>query len=165
MNCTHEIASRSCSDHDNARFTHWAARYVGTPYRPGGRAPGVGLDCWGLVWRYYRDILGVWMPDVPAVDHARLIQYGAEALAPWGFHWEEIRHPEEGCVVAMGFRDSPHHIGVWTDEPPGYVIHALIGHSVVAQTLAQVRRSGIRCVRFYRLAGAPRFPSAPVEEP
>lgn len=36
-------------------------RYVGVPYRHNGRDMN-GLDCLGLIWRFYRD-MGVYVPD------------------------------------------------------------------------------------------------------
>ena len=36
-------------------------RYVGIPYRHNGRDMD-GLDCLGLIWRFYRD-MGVYVPD------------------------------------------------------------------------------------------------------
>ena len=151
MSCTLAIGSRSYSD-SNARFSHWAARYVGIRYVPGGRAPEVGLDCWGLVLHYYRNIRRIPLQDIAFGQYIPILMENPNAVLPWNCRWERIEVPEEGCVVAMGYRDAPHHVGLWTAEPPGYIVHALVGLHVVAQTLVQVRRCGIRFLRYYRLA-------------
>lgn len=56
------------------------------PYKPHGRDYD-GLDCYGFVYLYYRDVLGVRLPDL----------VGSCADVPL----HEVADPVNGCVVYM----------------------------------------------------------------
>jgi cell wall-associated NlpC family hydrolase len=38
--------------------THWSRDYVGLPWKFAGRS-SEGVDCWGLLWLVYREVLGI----------------------------------------------------------------------------------------------------------
>ena len=41
----------------------WARRWLRTPYRPGGRDPATGVDCWGLALAIWQAEFGWTGPD------------------------------------------------------------------------------------------------------
>lgn len=41
---------------------------IGVPFLDGGRDPGEGLDCWGVVLEFYRRRFGVNVPDPASLD-------------------------------------------------------------------------------------------------
>lgn len=88
---------------EEAFISHW----VGRPYRVRGNDES-GIDCWALVVRYYRDVLGVELDNTYDDDIAggfeREIQSGA---------WDPCDKKDAG-VVFMAFDHSgePRHVGI-----------------------------------------------------
>lgn len=84
-------------------INHW----VGKPYRVRGNDES-GIDCWALVVRYYRDVLGVTLDDGYDDD----IAVGFEHEIQSGT-WEPCDKNEAG-VVFMAFDNSgePRHVGI-----------------------------------------------------
>ena len=67
--------------------------------------------------------------------------------------WVEISKPDDGDAVAMGIKDTPHHVGVWVGADGGKVVHAWHGFSVGADTIKVLRIKGIRTIKFFRYGG------------
>lgn len=123
-------------------MTHWTTRYIGIPYKPGGRDRD-GLDCWGLVRLVYQEEFGILLPSVQG-DMSR------ETLRGCKQGWVEIIAPAEFCGIEMTQRTVGHHAGVWTEADGGKIIHCWEGHSVAADTLRTLRFKGFRVIKFVR---------------
>ena len=84
-------------------ISHW----VGKPYRVRGNDES-GIDCWALVVRYYRDVIGVELDDAYDDDIAGGFEHEIQSGA-----WEPCDKGEAG-VVFMAFDNSgePRHVGI-----------------------------------------------------
>lgn len=91
----------------------FATRAVGVVWKK-WRSDFQGVDCFGLVVLYFREVLGIDLGEVPRIDIAA------------GFHatqgWHEC-DPEAGATCFMSWRDgAPTHCGILLS--PSEVIHA-----------------------------------------
>lgn len=84
-------------------------------YHEGGRGP-VCFDCWGLAMDYYREVLGLAIPDLGAaaasIDHAGellAIHHGQEV------DLEEIRR-HDLVLMRLESEDQVDHVGIHTGE-------------------------------------------------
>ncbi len=90
-------------------------RFIGIPYVAHGR-DYVGADCWGLVYLYYRDVLGLPIPSYSAEMQDR--EFHRRDIGPLieierKRHWCRVDVPSPGdCVL---FRAGKHnsHVGVF----------------------------------------------------
>lgn len=133
----------------------WCNRYVGIPFRDGGRDES-GCDCWGLVRLIYARELGIYLPTYGETSAfnlqqvVMLMQQGAQAEAVW----IEPQEPGEFDVVVMrrtsGGR-APSHVGVLTQT--GALLHVEsrtdavmvpLSHFTVAGRVLFIRRHRIR---------------------
>lgn len=102
----------------------WAARFVGKPFRDGGRGPEA-YDCWGVVCGVYRDCLGVELPlygETRATDLrgvSRAVDAGKD-----GAEWRRVTDPQAFDVAVMRLPSSARvgHVGVCDGQ--GRVLHA-----------------------------------------
>lgn len=126
---------------------HPADVYIGIPFAAHGNTHQ-GVSCWGLVQLYYREQLGIALPDYPygPDDHkhiARAIDEGLQAGC-----WHETDKPQDGDLVIMSRMKYPFHIGVCA---AGMILHAeREGQSVVAETQQALAMKGLGRIRFYR---------------
>lgn len=88
---------------EEAFISHW----VGRPYRVRGKDES-GIDCWALVVRYYRDVLGIDLDDTYAADIAGGFEHEIKSGA-----WDHCDKKDAG-VVFMAFDHSgePRHVGI-----------------------------------------------------
>jgi cell wall-associated NlpC family hydrolase len=104
--------------------------WIGTPHVYNGRDKK-GVDCYGLVWLYYRDVLGTILPDWSCIDMSRL----------WVSHFmnkqvkdrlEVIDAPEDHCIAVLRRDKVANHVGiVYRDN----FFHCAEGQSTVYQPL------------------------------
>lgn len=123
-------------------MTHWARQYLGQPWVSGES------DCYALVRRVYREVLGVELPlvDVTQAEPVRLRRLmEAESIT-----WDAVQYPRELDVVMMSHGARPHHVGLWTDADGGRVVHSLERTGVVAPSLLGLTMGGWRVLGFYR---------------
>lgn len=97
-------------------MTAWAASYVGLPWRPHGRDRD-GVDCWGLVWLVYRDLMGIDLPSyagevspVEAVEIAAMMAGGAV-----GGGWARVSAPRPLDLVSFRVYGHECHVGLALD--------------------------------------------------
>lgn len=124
-----------------------ADAYIGLPWLPKGDTAH-GVSCWGLVVLFYREQLGIALPNYPhAPDALPAIRAEIERAIDSG-HWQLVGMPQDGDVVTMSRRDAPHHLGVFV---AGRVLHITeLSRMVVAQTLQQLAHNRWGRLRFWR---------------
>ena len=93
-------------------------RFRGARFRPHGREYGA-VDCWGVVFLYYRDVLGRPVPsyvngysdkDVAGNDTlAALIRTNMTG-------WYQVDHPQPGDVALFRMSGRPVHVALIVDE-------------------------------------------------
>ena len=122
----------------------FAARAVGVPWVR-WRADWRGMDCFGLLVLYFREVLGVELGEVPQTD----IAAGFSAARGW-----VQCEAEPGATAWMAWRDgAPTHCGMLL--PDGRVLHAFGGQDhagEVRATRLSVMRRIYADLRFYRYA-------------
>ena len=105
---------------------------LGVPFMPGGRDPGHGLDCWGLV-REVMGRLGVSLPDEPYSGECAAVTDAM--VSRWRPRFRRLPGPQEPSLVLI--RNDPifcNHIGVLVD--PARFIHTLEGRGVSVERIA-----------------------------
>lgn len=126
-------------------------RFVGIPYVALGRDYD-GADCWGLIYLYYRDVLGRPVPSYVAEMQEREFRprgIGPLVDAEREAHWFEATEPQQGNVVLM--RNGRHHNHVGIRLSGGRLLHSDgPGPSCIERLDALHLRN--RIVGFYRLA-------------
>jgi len=121
---------------------------IGIPYSEGGRDYD-GVDCWGLVYLYYRDQLGIELPRLDGGYDVKDLPMLADFLdeSKSTVNAEPIDEPRDGDLVVMKFRGHPIHVGVYLD---GSVLHVLRGIDSVMEPVASPRIRG-RIEGYYRV--------------
>ena len=117
---------------EEAFISHW----VGRPYRVRGNDES-GIDCWALVVRYYRDVLGIYLDDHHDDDIAGGFEREIQSEA-----WEPCDKKDAG-VVFMAFDQlgEPRHVGIVVGGGE-FILHS-------RKTRAQCDRMGV--MRTHRL--------------
>lgn len=107
---------------------HWAARYVGWPYRLGAQGPDC-WDCWSFLRAVERERFGRDLPPLPSPPTLQAI---ASAMPTWAaaFGWRESERARDGDAVFLSRLKTPTHIGVWVDDLRS-VLHCAEGGSVL----------------------------------
>lgn len=124
-------------------------RYVGLPWKDGGRGPD-GYDCYGIVVLAYREILGINLPSfasdyVTTQDRKAIADVIAGRMGPW----KPLVDGEERVLDAVLMTEGgvARHIGLVA--APGFVLHMVpLKDSVVEPyTTGKLRH---RIAGFYR---------------
>lgn len=122
-----------------AAFLAAARSFIGTPYHHMGRAPGVGLDCAGVVICAAR-ACGAVAPDFDVPAYTRRPD-GVSLLAWCEAQMERIdeRAMAPGDVVVVCFDEDPQHLGVLGNHAHRglSIIHALARASGAGRVLEQ----------------------------
>lgn len=114
------------------------SRYIGIPYQLGGRSFD-GIDCYGLVWLFYRDELGIEIPryegnpdEIELAEISRLIAGSEEP------EWREIPRDQVqlGDVVRLKIM-AAHHVGIYI--PEGRILHSMMKCSSSLEDLSRPR--------------------------
>ncbi|MFZ2967916.1 MAG: NlpC/P60 family protein [Sulfuricurvum sp.] len=99
--------------------------FVGIPFADGEQSFD-GANCYGLVRLFYREQLGIEIPDLRVhSDHSNRVW--ATYLKEISEHWHNVDEPEKYDVIAMA-QDVNHprivnHVGVYLGD--GKVLHTL----------------------------------------
>ena len=100
---------------------HWSASYVGLPYADLGRSRD-GLDCWGLVWLVYAEVLGIDLPSYAdgygSTEERREI---AGLIDGAKSDWHRVTDPEGFDLVTVRRGVLESHIGIVV--APGRMLH------------------------------------------
>lgn len=93
-----------------------ARSYCGTPFHHGGRLPGVGLDCIGVI-ACAAKAAGVVHHDVEAYP----LRPNGQLTIQLSAQLDRVEHAQPGDVLEMTFGGEPHHVALYTGET---IIHA-----------------------------------------
>lgn len=101
----------------------WYNKYVGLPYKEGGRDFEGGFDCWGLVRQVILDQTGKELPRLDGVtynpngDKRELLKAISEyTQEPFG--WKRLTNDEKPCIYNVIWlrNGGPIHFGVMIDD-------------------------------------------------
>jgi cell wall-associated NlpC family hydrolase len=101
-------------------------RYVGIPYRAGGR-DFCGIDCWGLVRLVYDEELGIELPTYDGIFAGKEDAHAAgEVMATESRKWQQVQRwqPFDVLLLRLG-AGIPTHVAVYLGN--GLMLHALDG--------------------------------------
>lgn len=76
-----------------------ADRFLAIPFVSQGRSYE-GADCWGLVWLYYRDVMGIALSEWAHVP-ARALRTIGDLVAEHKRDWRVVETPADGDVAVM----------------------------------------------------------------
>jgi cell wall-associated NlpC family hydrolase len=133
------------------RRSNWTREYVGLPKLHAGRSRD-GIDCYGLVWLVYRDVLGLALPGLAGeamdaterAEIAALINSGC-AAAPWRPIDPGTEREFDMVVFRRGKLES--HVGLVV--APGRMLHIVdVGQSHIGSYVEGPWRP--RLVGFHR---------------
>ena len=99
-------------------------RFIGIPYVEHGRDYS-GADCWGVVYLFYRDVLGRPIPAYSAEMQARAFHHrdiGALIKSERAAHWVEVEQPDHGDVALMRTGREESHVGIFISG--GRILHS-----------------------------------------
>jgi cell wall-associated NlpC family hydrolase len=112
---------------DSCVSTRWAERFVGLPYRGGGRS-FAGVDCWGLVYLVYQHAAKVPVPTYDTVECDDLLAIAravgdAHTVGPWMLNPPQWAARAFDLAVMTGIaraeggriRQGEVHVGVMVD--------------------------------------------------
>ena len=122
------------------------SRFVGLPFKDGGRDYD-GVDCWGLVWLFYRDMLEIALPSYADKSAHRLRGNAPFIATESKDHWRKAEAPQDGDAVLMRTLGLPAHIGVWCGD--GRILHVEDGIDSVIEheTSPGLNGRGLGCYR------------------
>lgn len=135
---------------------HWAAAYVGKPWRRHARGPQA-FSCWGLVQRAAEARLGLKMPDVAIDSDEAQLQQIFDAVRCGG--WQQVTGaPRADDIVLMRNRAGERHCGYMVRNGSRLQVLHADGHDtprgpvggVVVQSLEDAIAGGYRDHEFWR---------------
>jgi cell wall-associated NlpC family hydrolase len=108
---------------------HWSRDYVGLPWQFAGRSRD-GVDCWGLLWLVYRDVLKVEVAsyaratiDAPEREQIATLMAGELVKSPWVDVQPGQEREFDMAVFKRAGIDS--HVGIVVE--PGRMLHITHG--------------------------------------
>lgn len=118
-----------------------------------GKIGGVPTNCWTFIKDVYQSELGIELPEFShiMVKNIKDIVKTMET-ATFEPDWKRVDVPIDFAVVAMSKSNFIHHVGIWTEEDRGKVLHSFNGDAIVANTLLQLKRAGFKRIEFYELS-------------
>lgn len=92
-----------------------------------------GIDCWGLVWRWHLDCLGIELPDWNKGAKNRAWVLRTLAAERDGPHWQRLTEPVPHSIALAMPSDRPAHVGIcWR----GRVLHAAEHRGVIFERVS-----------------------------
>ena len=98
-----------------------AREYLGTPYHPGARVKGAGVDCIGLVVCVFGD-LGVAVDDWSGATEGDQIGLLTDRLDDYCDPLTSLDDVRPGDILLFRYRSMNHHTALCTES--GLMIHA-----------------------------------------
>lgn len=109
------------------------ADFIGIPYRERGRTRE-GLDCFGVVVLFYKEILGIKLPDYTGYD-GNWYRIGSDAVLTDKLNesaavWRSVGTPEKYDILVFKFSSKvPNHCAIYMGN--GMMLHAYENTPVV----------------------------------
>lgn len=128
-------------------------QFIGIPYVPHGREY-TGADCWGIVFLYYRDVLGSPIPAYSAEMEVRAFKnrdIGPLMAAEREKHWRTVEEPQTGDCVLMRAGRYDSHVGIYLGQ--GRMLHSEGPEPSVIERINGMRWRN-RISGYYRLNNA-----------
>jgi len=107
-----------------------------------------GVDCWGLVCMYYKDVFNLNLQDhldcYETTKDPSIVERMSEQI---GDPWVDVLAPKQGDVVLCRMASRPMHVGVYIDG--GFMLHIESGNSPVLEKIKCLKWTK-RIAGFYR---------------
>lgn len=115
--------------------SQWAHRYLGIPFRSGGRDVS-GIDCWGIVCLVYKEELGIDLPKMEGLAGTKLggsTDAIVAAVPEVSMDFAQLLSGEPDEFDLLFFYNPPHlfHVAI-VCKPNDFVLHATWGMPVCA---------------------------------
>lgn len=120
------------------------------PFKIGGRGLD-GIDCWGLAVLFYKEQLGLEIPEYDDV-YKRYTPLGISKYSILKAYqdWECVTNPRNGDIVLCKNEAVPMHVGIYKEH--GKMLHIEMGKTPVIAGLEDNKwRSNV--LGYYRLKG------------
>jgi cell wall-associated NlpC family hydrolase len=123
----------------------WTDKYIGIPFKEGGRDPNKGLDCFGLIKLVYKEEFEIDLPDYnihysktnDKVSHKKDMQELDKYIENAISVWEDIKNlnnePEDYDAVLIRLQGYVIHIGIFVR--PNMILHCYDGIDVVLEKI------------------------------
>lgn len=122
--------------------------YVGIPYRIGARGPDA-VDCAGLVMKFYRERLGIELPDFfYGDDISREEMAGFADRGMKSGQWSLVDQPQFGDVLVFRMFGQPTHVGIYIGG--GDFLHSIEGKDSCIERLSTWYARLIGVLRWYQ---------------
>ncbi len=126
---------------------HWATKYIGKRW-------STDWHCWTLVSDAYQDALGIELPWYPSAWPNNLKQ-GLSTIRGvvqgTSETWREVETPQEFDAVAMATGKTFTHVGIWTEDQGGRVVHVNRYHPCIVSTIDELKRVHmVKQIKFFR---------------
>lgn len=124
-------------------------KYLGVPWRSGGRSLDSGVDCWGLLRCVYAAEYGILLAEHPVPDGTIATAEPLVESELLSTRWTLTENPLPGDVVALGKGAKLSHVGIYTVIPEPAILHIAFDCQACIVTLRSLRRKGFTNVNFY----------------
>jgi hypothetical protein len=87
------------------------SEYIGTPFLYNGRSKS-GVDCYGLVWLWYKEVNDIILPDWVCADQSRA--WISDFMSPIiRDYLEPLAAPMDGAIALGRRREQTNHVGIF----------------------------------------------------
>lgn len=124
-----------------------AHKHLGRPWNANG------FDCWECVRAIYWDAFQITLPSYGEHQEPSRARRTILDEATSG-RWQEIESPTDGCMVLLGKREWPHHIGVYMETNGGMIVHCLDHVGCAIDSMRSLRAIGWGYMKFYTMSAA-----------
>jgi hypothetical protein len=126
-------------------------KYIGLPYKDNGRDVH-GVDCWGLARLFYKQELGIELPDYSELYTGSHDPQVSQAIDAHKDTWELVIEGAPGDLCLFNIYGEPAHVGVYLGSRK--FLHAREGSDSVVESLDSTQWSK-RFVGFYKYTTKP----------
>lgn len=127
-------------------------KFIGIPYIKGGReiSKDGGLDCYGLVRKWYSDQYGIILPEYRLIHSTGTSLNTTEKPQDISQDFDETDKPVLGDLILFNILGNPMHIAVYIDK--NTMLHTFKTGGSVLERFTNLKWSR-RLESFYRYSG------------